>query len=188
MNKTIYLLPLITICALAYLQIKTVIDARTVTLTTDPIPFFEITEMPTSTQDGIVISSKNITNYLQGDLMMVNFFATWCTTCLIEHDQIVELAKTHKLNIIGIAYKDEPTDITAYLDDRGDPYTRIALDDKGYAAAGWRINGTPESFFIDANGMVRYHFRGPIRKTDLPRILQVIKTIRKDTDLNGGQT
>lgn len=188
MNKTIYLLPLITLCALAYLQIKTIIDARTVTLTADPIPFFEITEMTTSAQSEKVISSKNITNYLQGDLMMVNFFATWCTTCLIEHNQLLELAEDHKLNIIGIAYKDEPNDITTYLEDYGDPYVRVALDNEGYAAAGWRINGTPESFFIDANGMVRYHFRGPIRNADFPRILQVIKAVRSNTDVNGGQT
>ena len=188
MNRIIYLLPALTICALLYLQIKTTIDARTITLISDPVPYFEIEEMSFLSNRKKTISSDNIKDYIDGDLLMVNFFATWCSTCLLEHNELMSLAEEYNVKIIGIAFKDEPKDIKLYMTDFGNPYTHIALDKDGYAAAGWKIAGTPESFFIDTSGKIRYHYRGPIRNKNFPRILQVIETIRNNMANESGQT
>lgn len=186
MNKLIYLLPAVTLCVLAYLQIVTLIDKHTITLTATPIPYFDIAAMAAPDGSEKRLTTDSLKNYIQGEPIMVNFFATWCSTCLIEHKQIVSLAEEHGLKIIGIAYRDDPKDITPYMIRLGNPYAQIALDPDGYAAAGWKVSGTPESFFLDTNGVVRYHFRGPIRERDMKRILQIIHAVKNDTQQESG--
>lgn len=187
MSRIIILIPILTLCALLYLQVKTTIENSTVTLIEAPIPYFDLEEMSLFSS-GKRITSENLRSLSDDDVMMVNFFASWCSTCKLEQKQIDVLKNEYNLDIIGIAYNDNPADINRYMVKRGNPYTHIALDDKGYAAAGWRIRGTPESFFIDSSGQIRYHHKGPIRKKDLEeKIIPALKAM-KETKYQGRQS
>lgn len=92
--------------------------------------------------------------------LLVNFFASWCQPCRIEHPALMALAPT--LPIWGVAYKDAPDAISALLAESGNPYQRIGRDAGGRAAIEWGVYGVPETFLIDANGIIRGHWAGPL--------------------------
>ena len=85
---------------------------------------------------------------------IVNFFASWCPPCLEEHPVFVQESD---LPIIGIAYKDSQEKIDAFLQKHGDPYHAIIQDAEGEIAIEWGMTGTPETFFVGADGIVKDH-------------------------------
>lgn len=190
MNKIMFLIPALTIVFLGYLQVKTNIEKSTLHLISKPIPYFEADELSVLAPKTRKITNKNLVeNYIRdSDVVIVNIFATWCPTCLIEHKQLLTLAQKYDIKIIGIGYKDTAKDIMKYMTKFGNPFAHIGIDDEGYAASGWGISGTPESFIVNADGKIRYNFKGPIREKDLEQvILPVIKQIRKDKGLSEDQ-
>lgn len=100
-------------------------------------------------------------NLQDGDVSLVNVFASWCLPCRAEHPLIVELADREGVTVHGINYKDKPEDATAWLAELGNPYSRVGAD-SGRAAIEWGVYGVPETFVIDGKGHIRYHHRGPL--------------------------
>ncbi|HEY0300187.1 MAG TPA: DsbE family thiol:disulfide interchange protein [Rhizomicrobium sp.] len=96
-----------------------------------------------------------------GRVTLVNVFASWCIPCREEAPQLAQLARARGVRLIGIAYKDTPQGARAFLDEYGDPFARIGLDADGRAGIEWGISGVPETFVVDAHGIVRGRF-GPI--------------------------
>ncbi len=190
MNKIMFLVPTLTILFLGYLQVKTTIEKSTLTLISKPIPYFEIEELSFLAPKAKMITNENfVENYIKdSDVVMVNIFATWCPTCLIEHKQLITLAEKYNIKIIGIGYKDTAKDIMKYMTKLGNPFTHIGIDSEGYASSGWKTSGTPESFIINSKGIIRYNFKGPIREKDITQvILPVIEQVRKDKNLSEDQ-
>ena len=101
-----------------------------------------------------------------GDLIgkpyLLNVWGSWCPNCAVEHPQITALARSGKVRVIGYNYKDEPADAARWLAQMGDPYALIIADQDGRAALDWGIYGAPESFLVDARGIVRWKIIGPI--------------------------
>ncbi len=97
----------------------------------------------------------------QGRPVLVNFFASWCVPCLVEHPELMALQRDG-LPIWGIAYKDQPNAATAFLTRNGNPFARIAADLPGRVAIEWGVYGVPESYLLDANGIIRWRTAGPI--------------------------
>lgn len=111
-----------------------------------------------------------------GEVKLVNFFASWCVPCRVEHPQIAELAGI--VPVYGIDYKDKPQDALRFLDELGDPYAAIGVD-PGRTGIDWGITGVPETFVIDADGRVAFRFAGPITPDILnDRILPAIEAAR----------
>lgn len=100
---------------------------------------------------------------LQGRVTLINFFASWCTPCAAE---MPELAALHKqfpaLHIEGVAWNDQPDTLRPWLKKNGNPYRMLWFDKNGEATIALGIKGIPESFVVDAKGMVRYHLTGPL--------------------------
>ena len=96
-----------------------------------------------------------------GRSVLVNFFASWCVPCLIEHPQLMQLAAAG-VPIWGIAYKDSNPAASAYLSKYGDPYARTASDAPGRASIDWGLTGVPETFIINNKGIVVWHMAGPL--------------------------
>lgn len=96
-----------------------------------------------------------------GGPVLVNFFASWCVPCLIEHPNLLAL-KQDGLAIWGIAYKDTPEKAGALLMRDGNPYARIARDAPGRVAIDFGVTGVPESYLIDRAGIIRWRCPGPI--------------------------
>jgi cytochrome c biogenesis protein CcmG/thiol:disulfide interchange protein DsbE len=102
-------------------------------------------------------------------VVLINFFASWCAPCRVEHPLLMELAEKKTLPVIGIAYKDKPEDTKAWLDRYGDPYTRIAVDRDGRTAIDWGVYGVPESYLVDNSGRILYKHVGPLTREKLAK-------------------
>ena len=96
-----------------------------------------------------------------GRAYVINFFASWCLPCRAEQPALALLMQA-QVPVIGIAYKDKPADVTAFLRSTGDPFAVIATDAAGRAGIDWGITGVPESFLIDRFGIIRFHQAGPL--------------------------
>ena len=103
---------------------------------------------------------------------LINFFASWCRTCLMEHKDLMELSKRSDIKIIGIAWKDSRSSAKKWLTRNGNPYDLIGFDKKGKGRFDFGLIGVPESFLVSPTGTVIGHFRGPI---DLDKILKEIE-------------
>jgi len=99
---------------------------------------------------------------LAGHAYLLNVWGSWCPACREEHPIISELARSGKVRVIGYNYKDEASAATAWLKQFGNPYETILFDEEGRAALDWGIYGAPETFLIDAKGIVRWKHVGPI--------------------------
>lgn len=112
---------------------------------------------------------------LAGEISLLNVWATWCVGCRQEHDFLLQVARESDVPIYGLNYKDDRDKAIAWLDTLGDPYRASAFDETGTVSIDWGVYGAPETFLIDAEGIIRYKHIGPLnaevwRNKLLPRI------------------
>lgn len=97
---------------------------------------------------------------LQGRPYLLNVWGTWCAECRREHDMLLEVAARGEIPIVGLNWKDDPIAATQWLQDLGNPYAVTPADREGRVAINWGVYGAPETFLIDAGGIVRYKHVG----------------------------
>lgn len=107
---------------------------------------------------------------LAGRAYVVNFFASWCAPCELEHPLWTDLA-AQGLPIIGVAYKDRPEASAGFLARLGDPYAFVVVDGEGRTAADFGVRKVPESFLVGADGRILAHASGPIDAAFIEREL-----------------
>jgi cytochrome c biogenesis protein CcmG/thiol:disulfide interchange protein DsbE len=103
--------------------------------------------------------------------VVVNFFASWCAPCRVEHPHILDSVRAHGLHWVGLAYRDRPTATQRWLDELGDPFRTIWQDPEGQAGVALGITGVPETFVIDRNGVIRHVHRGPLDADDMSNVI-----------------
>lgn len=113
------------------------------------------------------LSSRDL---VTGRPRLLNIFASWCVPCVAEVKVLQEL-KARGFAIDGIAVRDTPEDVAAFLARNGDPYARIGSDPQSALQIGLGSSGVPETFVIDGKGVIRFQHIGPIERRDLPLIL-----------------
>ncbi len=91
---------------------------------------------------------------------LVNFWGSWCPACYQEHNFLLELSK--KETIYGINWKDKKQDALAMMNDYGNPFTRIIVDDDSILAIGMGVYGAPETFLVKADGTILHRYAGPM--------------------------
>ena len=112
----------------------------------------------------------------QGEVTLVNFWASWCAPCRVEHPQLMAL-EAEGLKIVGVNYKDDAPKAIQFLDELGDPFVAVGSDENGRAAIEWGVYGVPETFVVDGNGNVVLRFAGPVTDSILEnRIRPAIET------------
>lgn len=121
---------------------------------------------------------------LKGEVSLVNVFASWCEACKREHPFLMDLAKRNIAPLHGLNFKDKPADAQAWLDRRGDPYTRTGADIEGRVGKDWGIKGIPVTFVVDSRGETVYKHLGVLNaelfdKEILPLINKFQEKIRK---------
>lgn len=119
---------------------------------------------------------------LAGRVILLNVWASWCSGCRIEHPLLIQLARTNTVEIIGLNYKDERQAALGWLREFGDPYKVVGFDDKGRVGLDLGVYGVPETFVIDAKGIIRYKHIGPLtpealRETILPLIQRLQESV-----------
>lgn len=95
-----------------------------------------------------------------GQPKLVNFWASWCAPCRIEHPNLTKLS-AEGITLYGINYKDDAAKAEAFLAEMGNPYAGLAAID-GRGALEWGITGVPETFVIAGDGTVITRFSGPL--------------------------
>jgi cytochrome c biogenesis protein CcmG/thiol:disulfide interchange protein DsbE len=120
------------------------------------------------------------TRDLQGEVSIVNVFASWCVPCRDEHPLFTDLQKRGIVPIHGINYKDKPDDAARWLAELGDPYTRTGADLDGRASIEWGVYGVPETFIIDREGRIAYKHIGPVTPRIMTeKLLPLIERLRR---------
>lgn len=99
---------------------------------------------------------------LKGKVWMLNVWASWCGACREEHPELLAFARRQAVPIYGLDYKDTRPAGQDWLRRLGDPYVASAFDEQGRTGLDWGVYGVPETFVIDANGVVRHKHIGPI--------------------------
>ncbi len=99
---------------------------------------------------------------LKGQPYLVNVWASWCAPCLQEHPVLVELAKRKVIRIVGINYKDRPEDARSWLSRHGNPFAAVVADRDGRTAIDFGVYGVPETFLVDAKGVIRFKHIGAL--------------------------
>lgn len=111
----------------------------------------------------------------RGSPWLLNVWATWCVSCRAEHEVLMEAARRHDATIVGLDYKDEREAAIDWLHERGNPYVVSAYDPDGRTGIDLGVYGVPETYVVDADGVIRYKHIGPVSRDELrKRILPLL--------------
>ena len=100
---------------------------------------------------------------------MVNVFASWCAPCRAEAPALAVLEKD--IPILGIAYKDKPSDTREFLQQYGNPFIAVGIDRDGAGGRALGVYGVPETFLLDKDGTILLRHAGPIDRRVMDDIL-----------------
>lgn len=99
---------------------------------------------------------------LKGQPVLLNVWATWCVACRAEHAFLMDLAERGEITIFGVNYKDERNAAIGWLKQLGDPYQANIYDPEGILALDLGVYGAPETFLLDASGIIKFKHVGPL--------------------------
>ena len=127
-----------------------------------------------------LLKSENFvsSNEFGNEIILVNFFATWCGPCRDEHVYIKRFANEKGIRVIGINYKDSSGNAIEWLKNLGNPYSDIPIDKNGRIAIDWGVYGIPETFIVNSKGIIKYRHVGAITKKIYKKINLLIKEIK----------
>ena len=137
-------------------------------LINQPFPPFKLTSLENP--------ERTLTNAdFAGKPVVINVWATWCPSCREEHPALLAIAKQNKLALIGINYKDERPAAQQWLNQLGNPYLFNIFDDQGTLGLDLGVYGAPETYLVDAKGIVVYRHVGEITEAAWKEMLQLAK-------------
>jgi cytochrome c biogenesis protein CcmG/thiol:disulfide interchange protein DsbE len=174
MWRTVYLLPVVLFMALAgyfALALRSDRDPHELpsALLDKEAPQFSLSGLngPGVARDG-----------LKGGPVLINFFASWCVPCRVEHPLLMRLAEHDHVPVYGIDYKDQPEDASKLLAQFGDPYRGVGLDRDGRVGLDFGVYGVPETYVLDGTGHIRKRFVGPLTAQQVEKeLLPLLKTL-----------
>jgi cytochrome c biogenesis protein CcmG, thiol:disulfide interchange protein DsbE len=118
---------------------------------------------------------------LLGQVWLLNVFASWCVACREEHPLLVEFARRGVLPIYGLDYKDQRSAGMKWLSAMGNPYQASLFDPEGRVGIDFGVYGVPESFLIDAKGVIRYKQIGPFTPDAIEnKLLPLVRQLQKE--------
>lgn len=126
----------------------------------------EKAEAPAVPSDGLPgIPAPTAADLRSGQVVLVNFWATWCPPCRAEHPTLKALA-AEGVAIIGVNIMDDAAKASAYLAEEGNPFKAVGEDPKGRFRIDWGVTAPPETFILDGQGRVLFRFAGPLVGSD----------------------
>jgi len=137
-----------------------------------PVPAFSL---PAVSDAGRTVEPDDF----HGQPWLLNVWATWCVSCRVEHEVLIEAAHRHGATIVGLDYKDERPAAIRWLRERGNPYAVSAFDPEGRVGLDLGVYGVPETYVIDREGIIRYKHIGPVSMEQLEgKILPLLAELR----------
>jgi cytochrome c biogenesis protein CcmG/thiol:disulfide interchange protein DsbE len=126
------------------------------------VPAFDLPPLEGLSEKGKQVAGLTSKDLAQGDVRIVNFWASWCLPCREEHPFLVKLASASKAPLTGINYKDKTTAARRFLGRFGNPFVAVGVDAKGSAGIDWGVTGMPETFIVSGDGTILHKHVGPI--------------------------
>lgn len=183
MRRLLFLLPLAVVAAILVFFLRGLDPARDPSAIESPLigkqlPGFTA---PALLNDHPGIGDQDIlAGDLKGQVVAVNFFASWCLPCRAEHPMLKTLGSELGIPVLGIAYKDKNDAATAFLGELGNPYQRVGTDAPGRIGIDFGITGVPETFIIDKQGVVRTRIAGPLNEQIIDeQLAPLVKELQK---------
>ena len=127
-----------------------------------------------SFDDNKIYTSKD---FKKNRYTLINFWASWCAPCRIEHPYLMELSKEKNLKILGVNFKDKKINASKFLNELGNPYYYMAKDTSGKQSVNFGIYGIPESILINNETIVLKKFVGPLNDQNLNDIKEIINSL-----------
>jgi cytochrome c biogenesis protein CcmG/thiol:disulfide interchange protein DsbE len=131
-----------------------------------PVPEFALPALEGLNENGEAVPGLSSDDLGEG-VTLVNVWASWCGPCRQEHPYLMDLSDNPDINLVGINYKDRPDNALAFLQDLKNPFSRVGVDRKGRTAIDWGVYGVPETFVVDARGVIVYKHIGPITRQSM---------------------
>lgn len=139
-----------------------------------PIPEFE---MPTLASEPPVLTDEA----LQGQVTMINTWASWCVPCRMEHPQITAITLRTGVPVVGLNYKDTRKAARQWLDRFGNPFAVVVFDKKGQLGFDLGVAAVPETFIVDSNGIIRHKVVGPITPKIMNQtVIPLLKRLKRE--------
>jgi len=127
-----------------------------------------------------IISFDNSNSYTRDDIKknnytLINFWASWCAPCKIEHPILMKLSQKKNLMILDINFKDKERQAKTFLSELGNPYDLLAKDKNGKQSVRFGVYGIPESILINKDLVIIQKFVGPLSFEDYNNIIKIIE-------------
>lgn len=140
----------------------------------EPVPTFKL---PTLVSKQPVLTAAAF----KGQVTVINTWASWCLTCRAEHPVISELTMRTGVPVVGLNYKDTREAALQWLDHFGNPFAAVLFDQRGTLGFDLGVGAVPESFVVDANGIIRHKVVGPITLEIMNNtLIPLLKKLRQE--------
>lgn len=174
MRRLLLFLPLLLFFVLVSFLWKGLnIDPRELpsALINKPFPEFSLASLQ---QPERLLSKRD----LIGQHVLVNVWATWCPSCRQEHEQLLMIAQSNAIPIIGLNYKDKRIVALQWLQQLGNPYQFNIYDEQGMLGLDLGVYGAPETYLLDAQGIVRHRHVGILTAQEWLELKMIIKGMK----------
>lgn len=176
--------PLVIFAALAlvfFIRLRSGADPAAIpsALIGRPVPAFALPALPNLVGgEGQAVPGLSSAD-LKGRVTVVNFWASWCAPCQIEHPQLMRLAREPGVNLVGIDYKDSPENGRRFLSRSGVPFQAVGMDSTGRTGIDFGVYGVPETFIVGADGVIRDKLVGIVTADNYASVLQKIRAAER---------
>ena len=126
-----------------------------------PVPQFALAAVPDLGVPGFD------TETLKGEVTVVNVFASWCIPCRAEHPLLTALKQASGVRLFGINQADATENVGAFLNELGNPYDAVGADTNRRVSIDWGVYGVPETFVVNAEGVITLKHTGPLSPADI---------------------
>lgn len=170
MNRWVFSIPFVALLAFGGLGMVQLFDGTK--------PTFELGSRDTPTMVFEAMDGGPPINFAElptDEPVIVNLWASWCAPCVVEHPLLVSLSERFPGRIHGLVYEDTAANAEAFLAQRGNPFTRLALDPSGQGGLEFGLTGVPETFVLAPDGTIIYHHRGVLEPDDIETLATLLQ-------------
>lgn len=175
MKRLIYAVPVLAFLMLAFFLFKSLILPPPAFLPSalidKPVPPFSLPALDAQTEG---FGPKELSS---GKVVVVNVFSSTCVPCRLEAPVLDKLATRPGMTLYGFVWEDKPENARRFLDEVGNPFSRIGQDTDGRIGREWGIYGWPETYVVDGHGIIRFKYVGEL--TDQAVAQQLLPAIEK---------
>lgn len=135
------------------------------------VPVTEFPAIADLVSDNQPVPGFKSADLADGKIKLVNFWASWCASCVEEHPLLIETKQKTGVELFGVNNKDQPESARRFLGRFGNPFTAVGTDSNGRSAIEWGVYGMPETFVVNGRGEIVYKHVGPVTRESLERLL-----------------